>query len=194
MVEAFDIERRQPQPGPLRPQEGRGDQRRPHAAAVDRRDDRPRGARSSRRPGVRRRPGRRRRAAHAARRWRCRWSHERMNKLTEAVDMLGFLFVDEATSTRPGRRRRSCSTTTGREVVAGGARRARRRSTTGRPRRSRRRCAPRSSRGSGSSRATPSGRCGSRSPGAGSRRRCSSRWSCSAATASLGAPAAARWR
>ena len=42
--------RRQPQPGPLRPEEGRGDQRRPHAAAVDRGPDPPRAARSSRRP------------------------------------------------------------------------------------------------------------------------------------------------
>ena len=33
MVAAFEIERRQPQPGPLRPQEGRGDQRRAHAPA-----------------------------------------------------------------------------------------------------------------------------------------------------------------
>ena len=32
--------RRQPQPGPLRPEEGRGDQRRPHAPAVGRGDDR----------------------------------------------------------------------------------------------------------------------------------------------------------
>ena len=36
MVEAFDIGDVNPEPGALRPQEGRGDQRRPHADAVDR--------------------------------------------------------------------------------------------------------------------------------------------------------------
>ena len=38
---------------------------------------------------------------------------ERINKLTEAVDMLGFLFVDEATSPSTRSTPRSCSTTPG---------------------------------------------------------------------------------
>ena len=108
---------------------------------------------------------------------------ERINKLTEAVDMLGFLFVDEASTSS---RRRTRSTTPAGPVVqaaydalAGAAGR-------GRPPRSRRRCAPRWSRSSGSSRATRSARSGSPSPAAGSRRRCSSRSSCSAASAVAG--------
>ena len=86
---------------------------------------------------------------------------ERINKLTEAVDMLGFLFVDEGVvhpSTRPTSR--SCSNDDGLAVVAGVVRRARRRRRRGRPPRSRRRSRPRWSRGSGSSRATPSVRSG----------------------------------
>ena len=64
--------RRQPQPGPLRPEEGRGDQRRPHADAVARgpdppRDPLPQGG------GGRRRPGERRRRARCSS-WPCRWS------------------------------------------------------------------------------------------------------------------------
>ena len=113
MVEAFDIARRQPQPGALRPQEGRGDQRRPHAAAVGR-GDRPTGwSRSSQEAGVRRRPGRPPSSA-AARRRRCRWSHERINKLTEAVDDAGLPVrrrgaTSRATSTRARRRRAAAS-------------------------------------------------------------------------------------
>ncbi len=103
---------------------------------------------------------------------------ERINKLTEAADMLGFLFVDEESfSIVTRRRRRSCS----RRGPAGPFRPRTTRSTAytpGRPPRSRRPSRPPSSMVSGSSRATRSGRCGWRSPGAGCRRHCSSRWSC----------------
>ena len=50
MVAAFDIAPGQPQPGALRPQEGRGDQRRAHADAEPRGDDRARLAVPARRP------------------------------------------------------------------------------------------------------------------------------------------------
>ena len=98
--------------------------------------------------------------------WRCRWSRERMNKLTEAVDMLGFLFVDEAvhSSTRrrgEAARRRRPRGRPGGARRAGGAGAVVDRGDRGGPARRR------WSRSSGSSPAWPSARCGSRSPGAG---------------------------
>ena len=64
--------------------------------------------------------------------------HERINKLTEAADMLGFLFVDEADfATRDVAK---LLDEAGRAVVAGGVRRPRRRCRTGRPPPSSRRC------------------------------------------------------
>ena len=108
---------------------------------------------------------------------------ERINKLTEAADMLGFLFVDEAAFERDPDRRREAARRDRARRRPGGVRRPRRARTSGRPPRSRTRCRPRWSTGWGSSRATPSVRSGSRSPAAGSPRRCSSRWSCSAASA-----------
>ena len=91
--QAFDIKRRQPQPGALRPQEGRGDQRLAHAAALARGHDRagapvPRGGPAW---SPTRSPTRTRQLLDAA----MPLVAERINKLTEAVDMLGFLFVDE---------------------------------------------------------------------------------------------------
>ena len=110
---------------------------------------------------------------------------ERINKLTEAVDMLGFLFVDESAFTPSPTRLDDA----GRDVVQGGVRRARPGCRSGARPRSRRRCVSPSSRGSASSRASRSGRCASPSPAARSRRRSSSRWSCSAASgASAGSP------
>ena len=141
MVEAFDIARRQPQPGALRPQEGRGDQRRPHAAALARGHDRagaavPPARRRRRRPGHRRAA---RRCSSAA----MPLVAERINKLTEAVGHARLPVRRRgrrSTATPPTSR--SCSTTTGSTVVQAahdalvGARRR------GPPRRSRRRCAP----------------------------------------------------
>ena len=89
---------RQPQPGPLRPEEGRGDQRLAHAAAL---------ARGDHRPGAAVPPGRRRASPTRSTDADAQLLDaamplvaERINKLTEAVDMLGFLFVDEAAFTR----------------------------------------------------------------------------------------------
>ena len=102
--------------------------------------------------------------------------HERINTLSEAVPMLGFLFVDEDAFVRSDEIDEG-----GREVV--GRRTTRCRGwATGRPRPSRPPCARPSSTAWDSSRATPSVRSGSPSPGAGSARRCSSPWSCSAVT------------
>ena len=117
---------------------------------------------------------------------------ERINKLTEAVDMLGFLFVDEAAFTRDEADVEKLLNDDGRAVVARALRHAARRSASGRRPRSRTRCRPSWSTRWGSSRATRSARCGSPSPAAGSRRRCSSRWSCSAASAAS-AGCRARW-
>ena len=117
MVEAFDIARGQPEPGPLRPQEGRGDQRRPHAAALGRGDHRPGAAvpAGGRVVGAAEpRRGRARRCSTAA----MPLVHERMNKLTEAVDMLGFLFVDEASFTRDQADVAKLLDEAGREVVS----------------------------------------------------------------------------
>ena len=109
--------------------------------------------------------------------------HERMNKLTEAAPMLGFLFTDER---RPRRgRRRQGARRRGAEGRRRGPRRARCARPTGRPRPSTRHSVPRWSTDSASSRATPSARCAWPSPGAGSRRRCSSPSSCSGRERSL---------
>ena len=81
---------------------------------------------------------------------------ERINKLTESVEMLGFLLVDEAdfAAGRRDRRRRAAASSRRRTTRSPGSR-------TGRRPRSRTRCASRSSRAWGSSRATPSVPCAS---------------------------------
>ena len=72
MVAAFDIARRQPQPGALRPQEVRGDQRRAHAPAVDRGDRPSRAALPAR--GRAWSPTRRPPTSRRCSTRRCRWS------------------------------------------------------------------------------------------------------------------------
>ena len=72
MVAAFDIARREPQPGALRPQEGRGDQRRAHAAAAGRRSSPSGSSRTSGAPACSSDPVDRRRARSCSTR-RCRW-------------------------------------------------------------------------------------------------------------------------
>ena len=150
--------------------------------------DRTGSCRSSRRAGVVGDPvtDAERAAARAA---RCRWSHERINKLTEAVDMLGFLFVDEADFTRDeadaakllddGRPRVVAAAHDALAALDALDDRGDRGGAAGRAGR----------RSSASSRATPSARSGSPSPAAGSRRRSSSPSSCSAAS-----EASAGWR
>ena len=173
--------RREPQPGALRHEEGRGHQRRAHAAAVGRGDRAPLGP-VPRRRRPRRRPADRRAAAAS---WtpRCRWSPS-----------------GSTSSPSPSRCWASCSSTrrTSRVVDEiddgprrreGGVRRPRRARRTGPRPRSRTPCVSRSSRAWSSSRATPSGRSASPSPAARCRRRCSSRSSSSVGTgASRGCP------
>ena len=109
--------------------------------------------------------------------------HERMALLSEAVDMLGFLFVDDAVFESDADAAAKKLNDGGRARLGGGGGVAGARSSTGARTTSRRRSRRRWSAGSGSSRAMRSRRCGSRSPGGRSRRRCSSRWSCSAGSA-----------
>ena len=71
MVAAFDVDGREPEPGPLRPEEGGVDQRRPHPAAGDRRLRRAHHPVPGR--GRRAHGAARRRAAGGARRRRHRW-------------------------------------------------------------------------------------------------------------------------
>ena len=86
------------QPGPVRPEEGRGDQRRAHLRLLDRRDDF--AGRLERLPAVAARtmlPGRARRR-RADRRWSRAAAplvQERSALLSDAAAMLGFLFVDD---------------------------------------------------------------------------------------------------
>ena len=132
------------------------------------------------------------RAARGARPPRCRWSRERINKLTEAVDMLGFLLVDEAV-VHPRRDRRREGADRGRQ--------ARRPGVVRRPRGARRlvdREHPGGAPGHAGRGAGPQAAqrlragAGGRHRAAGCRRRCSSRWSCSAASAGS-AGSRARW-
>ena len=149
--------RRQPQPGSLRPQEGRGDQRLAHAAAAAR-EITERVLPFLKRAGVVGDPGRRRRAAaragHAAGRGADQQAHRGRRHARLPVRRRGRVQRDPTTrkrSTRPARassRRRTtpspgCTGWTHRRDRGGAARGA--------------------GRGAwGSSRATPSGRCGSR--------------------------------
>ncbi len=87
----------QPEPGPLRPEEGRGDQRHPPAALSVERPDRADDALPDRgRAGLR--PADRGAAGAAARGGAAGARAD--DQLTESVDMLGFLFVDESQFTR----------------------------------------------------------------------------------------------
>ena len=156
MVEAFDIRDVNPNPARFDLKKAGGHQRRPHAAAHRSRRSPSGCCRSSSAP-----------ASSATRSptdaqlldLAMPLVAERINKLTEAADMLGFLFVDEDALQRDPTTSRSCST-----------RRPRRRNAAsrrpgglhpGRPPPSRRRSRPRWSRSSGSSRASPSARSGS---------------------------------
>ena len=182
--------RREPQPGPLRPQEGRGDQRRPHAAAVGRGDHPPGAARSSRTAGVVADP-----VADADAELlelAMPLVAERINKLTEAVDMLGFLFVDEARlRPRPDRRGEAPERRRPRRRRAGARRRSR-------PSRAWSTAAIQEAlqaelvEALGLKPRVAFGPVRVAVTGAGSRRRCSSRWSCSAASAAWRA-CRARW-
>ena len=99
MVAAFDDRPGQPQPGALRPQEGRGDQRHAPAGAARRGPGRSGWCRTSRPPGccsTEVTDG----AARALLGRPPPLVQERMVTLGESVDMLGFLFVDEASFER----------------------------------------------------------------------------------------------
>ncbi len=162
MVEAFDVDAGQPQPGPLRPQEGRGDQRHAPTGAARRGPDRTDGAL----PPGRRRAARRgeRRAAGAARAGRPAGAraddHARRGRGHARLPVRRRGVV----RARPGRRSQAAR----RDRTRGGqgcARRARGDPDLATPRASTRRSARPWSKGSGSSPATPSARSGLRSRG-----------------------------
>ena len=96
MVRGVRDQRRQPQPGALRPQEGRGDQRLADATAAARRDHRAGACRSSRRPACSTRPTS---PTGSCSTRRCRWSASGSTSSPRA-SMLDFLFVADADFTR----------------------------------------------------------------------------------------------
>ena len=163
MTAAFDVGGRQPEPGALRREEGRGDQLGARPAAGARGLPRPAGPV----PAPRRawsRPTRTRTSSPEHRALLDAGApliQERITLLGEAVGMLGFLFVADdaleiADDARGALREESAVGPRRRRRRAGGPRR-----TSPRPRR-RRRCRPRSSTGSASSRGSRSRRCASR--------------------------------
>ena len=170
----------QPEPGALRPQEGRGDQRHAPAGAAGRGARRAAGARTCRRPGcsATRSPTSSARCWPRPRRW-CRsgWPRSPSPSTCSASSS-----STRTLRARPGRRRQAARDEDGKAVVKAahdalaalddlGDRGDRRGAARGADRGARAQAAQRV-------------RCGAgrRSPVAGSRRRSSSRWSCSAAS------------